>query len=400
MKVPFSPPDITEKEIEKVVEVLRSGWITTGPVTKKFEKDISGYTGCKMTACLSSATAAMEISLRILGIGPGDEVITSAYTYSASASVIDHVGAKIVMADTLPGGFLIDAESLLPLINERTKAVIPVDVAGVPVDYRRIKEIFEEKRGLFKPSNVIQKNLGRVALVSDAAHAFGALYDGKNVATLADFACFSFHAVKNLTTSEGGCICFGDIGEITAGEIYKEIMLISLHGQTKDAFSKQKAGSWEYDIVVPGYKCNMTDVHAAIGAGQLDRYDDILKRRRELVKIYDGILKNTKAVAISHIGGNFTGSHHAYIVRFEGADEEKRNVIIEEMEKRGVSLNVHFKPLPLMTAYKNLGFKIEDYPNAYGFYKNAASLPLWSMMSDEQAIYTAENLIEVMKEVL
>lgn len=400
MKVPFSPPDITEKEIEKVVEVLRSGWITTGPVTKKFEKDISGYTGCKMTACLSSATAAMEISLRLLGIGPGDEVITSAYTYSASASVIDHVGAKIVMADTLPGGFLIDAESLLPLINERTKAVIPVDVAGVPVDYRRIKEILEEKRGVFKPSNVIQKKLGRVALVSDAAHAFGALYDGKNVATLADFACFSFHAVKNLTTSEGGCICFGDIGEITAGEIYKEIMLISLHGQTKDAFSKQKVGGWEYDIVVPGYKCNMTDVHAAIGAGQLERYDDILKRRRELVKIYDGILKDTKAVAISHIGGNFTGSHHAYIVRFEGADEEKRNVIIEEMEKRGVSLNVHFKPLPLMTAYKNLGFRIEDYPNAYGFYKNAASLPLWSMMSDEQAIYTAENLIEVMKEVL
>jgi dTDP-4-amino-4,6-dideoxygalactose transaminase len=400
MKVPFSPPDITENEIEKVVEVLKSGWITTGPVTKQFEKDISSYTGCKMTACLSSATAAMEISLRILGVGPGDEVITSAYTYTASASVIDHVGAKIVMADTLPDSFLIDAESLSSLINERTKAVIPVDIAGVPVDYKRIREILEEKRGIFKPSNIIQEKLGRVALISDAAHSFGAIYDGSNVATLADFACFSFHAVKNLTTSEGGCICFGDIGEMPAEGIYKGIMLISLHGQTKDAFSKQKVGGWEYDIVVPGYKCNMTDVHAAIGAGQLERYDEILKRRKELAKIYDNILKDTKAVPIQHTGENYTGSHHAYIVRFEGADEEKRNLIIEEMAKRGVALNVHFKPLPLMTAYKCLGFRIEDYPNAYGFYKNAASLPLWSMMSDDQAIYTAENLIEVMKEIL
>ncbi|NLL92324.1 MAG: DegT/DnrJ/EryC1/StrS family aminotransferase [Ruminococcaceae bacterium] len=400
MKVPFSPPDITENEIEKVVEVLKSGWITTGPVTKKFEKDISGYTGSKMTACLNSATAAMEISLRILGIGPGDEVITSAYTYTASASVIDHVGAKIVMADTLPDSCLIDVESLSSLINERTKAVIPVDIAGVPVDYKRIMEILEEKRGIYKPSNIVQEKLGRVALISDAAHSFGAVYEGKNVATLADFACFSFHAVKNLTTSEGGCICFGDIGEVPAERIYKGIMLISLHGQTKDAFSKQKVGGWEYDIVVPGYKCNMTDVHAAIGAGQLERYDDILKRRKELTKIYDDILKGTKAVPIQHTGENYTGSHHAYIVRFKGADVEKRNLIIEEMAKREVALNVHFKPLPLMTAYKSIGFRIENYPNAYGFYKNAASLPLWSMMSDEQAIYTAENLIEVMKEVL
>lgn len=398
MKVPFSPPDMSGNEIEYVSEVLRSGWITTGPKTKLFEEKLSEYCGAKKTACLSSATAAMELSLRILGIGTGDEVITSAYTFTASAAVIDHVGAKIVLIDTEKDSVFMSMKALEEAITERTKAIIPVDVGGIPADYDKIKAIEEKKRNLFKPESAIQKGLGRIAVVSDCAHSLGASYKGRSVASYADFACYSFHAVKNLTTAEGGAVCFGDVGGVSADEIYKEFMLYSLHGQNKDALAKVKLGAWEYDIAFPGYKCNMPDLMAAVGLAQLERYGGLIERRVEMVKRYNALFEGTRVKPISHEddsrNGAFFGSHHLYITRVEGITIEQRNEIITRMAENGVAANVHYKPLPLLFAYKNLGFDIKDFPNAYDFYSNEITLPLHTLLSDEQIDFTAKTFLD------
>ena len=396
MIIPFSPPDITELEIEKVTEVLRSGWITTATVTRQLEKDISKYCGTKRTICLSSATAAMELSLRILGIGEGDEVITSAYTYSASAAVIAHTGATIVLADTIKGGVAIDPKSISQKITNKTKAIIPVDIAGIPVNYEEIYKVIEEKKGLFKPNNEIQQNLGRIAVIDDAAHAFGAVYRSKNIAQWSDFCCFSFHAVKNLTTAEGGCITFGDVGGVDANELYRRFSLLSMHGQDKDALEKAQ-GSWEYDIKLLGYKCNMPDILAAFGAAQLERYDEMLKIRKNLVHLMNESFKGTKVIPLAHEGDSYTGSFHVYIVRIDGLDISTRNDLITEMGKRGVALNVHFKPLPLHTAYKELGFDIKEYMNAYDYYRATVTLPLFSTMTEEMAEYVIQQLLEVLQ---
>ncbi len=398
MKVPFSPPDMSGNEIEYVSEVLRSGWITTGPKTKLFEEKLSEYCGAKKTACLSSATAAMELSLRILGIGAGDEVITSAYTFTASAAVIDHVGAKIVLVDTEKDSVFMSMKALEEAITERTKAIIPVDVGGIPADYDTIKAIVEKKRNLFKPKSAIQKGLGRIAVVSDCAHSLGANYKGRSVASCADFACYSFHAVKNLTTAEGGAVCFDDVGGVSADEIYKEFMLYSLHGQNKDALAKVKLGAWEYDIAFPGYKCNMPDLMAAVGLAQLERYGGLIERRVEMVKRYNALFEATRVKPISHEddsrNGAFFGSHHLYITRVEGITIEQRNEIITRMAENGVAANVHYKPLPLLSAYKNLGFDIKDFPNAYDFYSNEITLPLHTLLSDEQIDFTAKTFLD------
>ena len=400
MQVPFSPPDIGELEVQYVSEVLRSGWITTGPKTKELERRLAAYYGKEKVACLNSATAAMELSLRILGIGPGDEVITSAYTYTASASVIDHVGAKIVMVDCLPDSVIIDPEAVAVPINEKTKAVIPVDVAGIPVDYVRIHEAVEKRRDVFRPANEIQKQLGRVAIVADCAHSMGATYMGNPVATYADFACFSFHAVKNYTTAEGGASAFNSIGEYSSEEIYRQFMLLSLHGQTKDALAKTQVGAWEYDIVTPAYKCNMTDIMAAIGLAQLERYPDMLKRRKELVDLYDRLIDHTMFETLIHMNDSYESSRHMYFVRVNGATLEQRNEIIKKMAENGVSANVHYKPLPMLTAYKNLGFSIDNYYNAYRRFENMITLPLFSRMTDEQVEYVVEQLSKAATEVV
>ena len=400
MQVPFSPPDIGELEIQYVSEVLRSGWITTGPKTKELEKRLADYYGKEKVACLNSATAAMELSLRILGVGPGDEVITSAYTYTASASVIDHVGAKIVLVDCLPDSVLIDPKEVESAINEKTKAVIPVDVAGIPADYNAIHRAIVSKKDLFVPTNDIQKQLGRVAIVADCAHSMGATYLGKPVATYADFACFSFHAVKNFTTAEGGASAFNSIGNYSADEIYKKFMLLSLHGQTKDALAKTQVGAWEYDIVTPAFKCNMTDIMAAIGLAQLERYPKMLCRRKELVDLYDSLIDHNKFETLVHLNNSYESSRHMYFVRVNGASLEQRNEIIKKMAENGVSANVHYKPLPLLTAYKNLGFSIDEYPNAYRRFENMITLPLFSRMTDEQAVFVIEQLSKAATEVV
>ncbi|MBR0341085.1 MAG: DegT/DnrJ/EryC1/StrS family aminotransferase [Oscillospiraceae bacterium] len=400
MQVPFSPPDIGELEVQYVSEVLRSGWITTGPKTKELEKRLAEYYGKEKVACLNSATAAMELSLRILGVGPGDEVITSAYTYTASASVIDHVGAKIVLVDCLPDSVMIDPEAVASAINEKTKAVIPVDVAGIPVDYSGIHEAVEQKKDIFKPANEIQKQLGRVAIVADCAHSMGAVYKGKPVATYADFACFSFHAVKNYTTAEGGAAAFNSIGDYSSEEIYRQFMLLSLHGQTKDALAKTQVGAWEYDIVIPAYKCNMTDIMAAIGLAQLERYPGMLERRKELVDLYDRMIDHKVFETLVHMNDSYESSRHMYFVRVNGAGLEQRNEIIKKMAENGVSANVHYKPLPMLTAYKNLGFSIENYPNAYHRFENMITLPLFSRMTDEQVKFVVEQLSKAATEVV
>ena len=399
MKVPFYLPDITEAEVKRVSEVLRSGWITTGPVTKQFEKDISSYCGVTRTACVNSATAAMELSLRILGVGAGDEVITSAYTYSASASVIRHTGARVVLADSSDGGVSIDPKEIAKKITGRTKAVIPVDIAGIPADYSEIFAVLEEKKNIFSADSDIQQQIGRIAVISDSAHAFGAEYKGKNIAQWADLACFSFHATKNLTTAEGGCVCFDDIGDISADEIYLRFMLFSLHGQDKDALAKTAGGGWEYDILLPAYKCNMPDVLAAIGASQLERYEAMLRKRRSIFTIYDEYFMSTSVKPLRQITEDYTGSYHLYVAELTGARREKRDSIISEMQKRGVSLNVHFIPLPLFTAYRDLGFKVEDYPNAVSFFNSTVSLPLFDSMTGEQVEYVARLLLELLGEL-
>jgi len=400
MQVPFSPPDIGELEIQYVTEVLRSGWITTGPKTKELEKKLAVYLEKERVACLNSATAAMELSLRIMGIGPGDEVITSAYTYTASASVIDHVGAKIVLVDCLPDSVLIDPEAVRNAITDKTKAVIPVDIAGIPADYDSIYKAIEDRKELFCPANEIQKELGRVAIIADCAHSLGARYHGRPVAVSADIACFSFHAVKNFTTAEGGAAAFDSIGNVSSDEMYRQFMLLSLHGQTKDALAKTQVGAWEYDIVSPAFKCNMTDIMAAIGLAQLERYPDMLERRRELVELYDKNLDHTVFETLQHETDEYLSSRHMYFVRVNGANAQQRNDIIKKMAENEISANVHYKPLPMLTAYKNLGFKVDNYPNAYRRFENMITLPLFSKMTNEQCVYVAEQLSRAAAEVM
>lgn len=392
VNIPFSPPDITEMEINEVVDTLKSGWITTGPKTKLFERKIAEYTNTSRAVCLNSATAAMELTLRLLGIGEGDEVITSAYTYTASASVIHHVGAKIVLVDTAKDSYQMDYEKLEQVITERTKAIIPVDIAGVMCDYDRIFEIVEKKGHLFKPRNKFQDKIGRVVVLADAAHSFGSTYKGRKSGEIADFTCFSFHAVKNLTTAEGGAVTWRDISGIDNEEIYKQFMFLSLHGQSKDALAKAKIGGWEYDIVFPGYKCNMTDIMASLGLSQLQRYPTLLKRRREIIKLYNHGLKGCNVDILEHFGNEYSSNGHLYMVRLLGKNEADRNNVIIQMAQKGIATNVHFKPLPLLTAYKNMGFDIEDYPNAYAQYANEITLPLHTMLSNEDVKYICESL--------
>jgi dTDP-4-amino-4,6-dideoxygalactose transaminase len=398
--IPFSPPDITQEEIDEVVDTLKSGWITTGPKTKLFEKRIAEYCNTSRAVAMNSATASMESTLRLLGIGYGDEVITSAYTYTASASVIHHVGAKIVLVDTAKDSFEIDYEKLKKAITENTKAIIPVDIAGIMCDYDKIFKVVEDKKGIFKPSNELQRTFGRVIIMADAAHSFGAVYKGKQSGEVADFTCFSFHAVKNLTTAEGGAVTWKDINGFDNEEIYKQFMLLSLHGQSKDALAKTKLGSWEYDIVSPYYKCNMTDIMASLGLVQLKRYPEILERRRQIIKIYNEALKDEKVQVLNHYNEYSTSSGHLYLVRLIGKDENYRNRVIEKMAKMGIATNVHYKPLPMFTAYKNLGFDIRDYPNAFDMYKNEITLPLHTLLSDEDAGYVCGCLKRAIKDVL
>ena len=390
--VAFAPPDITEEEISELVEVLRSSWITTGPKTKLLEKSIAEYLGTNKAVCLNSGTAALELTLRILGIGPGDEVITPSYTYSASASVIEHVGAKIVMIDTGQDSYEMDYEQVSDAINERTKAIIAVDIAGKMCDYETIKNIVDSKSSLFKANNDIQSLFNRVIIIGDAAHSFGAEQKGLKAGNAADITCFSFHAVKNLTTAEGGAVVWrSDLG-LDDESLYREYMLNSLHGQSKDALSKSGKGQWEYDIIYPAYKCNMTDIHAALGLAQLRRYDGMLKRRRELVTLYDKGLETLGVEGIKHYGEDYSSSGHLYLARIPGIDQEKRNEIILAMGELGVACNVHYKPLPMFTAYKNMGFDIKDYPNAFNMYKNEITLPLHTLLSDDDVEYVVECL--------
>ncbi len=398
MKIPFSPPDISDIEIKEVIDTLKSGWITTGPKTKLFEKKIAEYINTSKVVCLNSATSAMEMTLRLLGIGPGDEVITSAYTYTASASVIDHVGAKIVLVDTAKDSFQMDYEKLGQAITEKTKAIIPVDIAGVMCDYDKIFEVVNSKKNMIHPSNEMQEAIGRVIVLADAAHSFGATYKGKKSGEVADFSCFSFHAVKNLTTGEGGAVTWRDIPGIDNEEIYKQFMLLSLHGQSKDALAKTKPGAWEYDIVYPAYKCNMTDIMASLGLGQLQRYSEILKRRKEIIEMYDKGLKDCNVDILKHYGDDFSSSGHLYLVRLLGKNEDYRNRVIEKMAEKGIAANVHYKPLPMHTAYKNLGFDINDYPNAFDMYKNEITLPLHTLLTDEEVRYVVEGLKESTRE--
>ena len=398
MNIPFSPPDIRDEEIEEVISALKSGWITTGPKTKEFEKGITEYCGSEKTVCLSAATTALEMTLRVLGIGEGDEVIVPAYTYTASCSVICHVGATPVMVDSQIDREEMDYDLMRDAITEKTKAIIPVDIAGILCDYDKIFEIVEEKKDLFAANNDVQEAFGRVIVVADCAHGFGAVQNGKKAGQLADFTCFSFHAVKNLTTAEGGAVTWKNHEGLDNEKLYKQYQIYSLHGQTKDALEKTQKGSWEYDILIPAYKCNMTDVQAGIGLGQLKRYDSMLSRRHEIVKRYEEGFEGTKVITPKHVTDNSKSSGHLYLARLKDVTLEERSEIIVKMEEKGISTNVHYKPLPLLTAYKNLGFEIEDYPNAYHLFENEISLPIYSTLTDEEVDYIIENLLEIMKE--
>lgn len=394
MNIPFSPPDITELEIEEVVDTLKSGWITTGPKTKKFEKQISEYCHTSKAVCLNSATACSEMALRVLGIGPGDEVITTAYTYTASASVICHVGATVVLVDTQKDSYEMDYEALEEKITEKTKAIIPVDLGGVICDYDRIFEIVNRKKDVFEPKTELQKKIGRVAVVADGAHAIGAVRDGKRCGEIADFTSFSFHAVKNLTTAEGGAVTWRDIEGVDNEELYKQFMLLSLHGQSKDALAKTQLGAWEYDVVAPYFKCNMTDIMAALGLAQMKRYPDILARRKEIIEKYNEGLKKLPVSVLEHFGNNFASSGHLYLVRVHDKTREECNKIIEKMAEYGIATNVHYKPLPLLSAYKNQGFDINDYPNAYAMFENEITLPLHTKLTDEEIDYIIDSFIK------
>lgn len=386
-KVLFSPPDITDQEINEVIATLKSGWITTGPRTKLLEQKIADWIKVEKAVCLNSQTACAEMALRVLGIGEGDEVITCAYTYTASASIIDHVGAKIVLVDCQKDSNLMDYDALEAAITEKTKAIIPIDLCGVPCDYDRLFEIVEKKKGLFHANNDLQKAIGRVAICADAAHAFGSVYHGKMIGSIADFSSFSFHAVKNFTTAEGGALTWKDIPGVSNEEIYKNLQLLSLHGQNKDALSKSKLGAWEYDIIGPWYKCNMTDLLAAVGLAQFDRYPELLKERRETNEKYDAAFKPLGIQVVKHYTESYTSTGHLYLIRIPGISDEIRREIIERLGEQGIACNVHYKPLPMMTAYKNMGFDIQDYPNAYDYYHNLITLPNHTLMREEDKEY-------------
>lgn len=400
MNIKFSPPDISELEISEVIDALKSGWITTGPKTKELERQVAAFCGVNRALCLNSQTACAEMALRVLGIGVGDEVITSAYTYTASASVIDHVGAKIVLIDTQKDNLEMDYTALEKAITKNTKAIIPVDLAGIPCDYDRIFEIVNSKKNLFKPSNSIQKAIGRVAVCADTAHAFGADWHGKKVGSIADFSAFSFHAVKNFTTAEGGALTWRDIEGYDNEEIYHKIQLLSLHGQSKDALAKTQLGAWEYDIQGTWYKCNMTDIAAAMGLAQMKRYPAMLARRKEIIEKYNAAFKPLGINVLTHYTDNYRSSGHLYIIRVPNITAEQRNGIIIKMAERGVACNVHYKPLPMHTAYKNLGFDIKNYPNAYKNFENEITLPLHTCLTDEEVGYIIENFSEIVKEYI
>lgn len=403
-QIPFSPPDITEEEIAAVADALRSGWITTGPKTKEFEREIAKYCHTEYAACLNSATACMEMTLRLFGVGPGDEVITTAYTYTATASAICHTGARPVLVDVMKDSYEMDYDAVMEAVNSKTKAIVPVDIGGVPCDYNRVREIAEEKRSLFQASdNHYQRALGRVLVMADSAHGLGAERNGKRSGALADFTSFSFHAVKNLTTAEGGSVTWRPIPGVDSEDIYREYMLLSLHGQTKDALAKTQLGAWEYDIAAPYYKCNMTDIQAAIGIVQMRRYSSLLERRREIVRAYEEELARLRKTGIpvtsmSHCGENFKSSAHLFLMRIEGIHHEERCRLIEEMARRGLAANVHYKPLPLFTAYRNMGFDIADYPNAYHMYENEISLPLHTKLDEDDVCYVRECVRDVLQE--
>lgn len=400
MKIPFSPPDMSELEIQEVCEAIKSGWITTGPRTKEFEKRIADYCGVNRAVCLNSQTACAEMALRILGVGEGDEVIVPAYTYTATASVVCHVGASLRMVDIKKDAPFIDYDKLADAINEKTKVIIPVDLGGVPCDYDRIFELVEKKKDIFRPSNDIQRAIGRVVVCADTAHSFGAKRNGVMAGAMADFSSFSFHAVKNLTTAEGGALCWKSIEGIDDDEIYKKLQLLSLHGQSKDALAKTKLGAWEYDILGTYYKCNMTDIQAGMGLAQLDRYEGILARRREIVEKYDKAFHKLGIMTLEHYTDEYTSSGHLYLTRVLGITGEQRNEIIEKMAEKGIALNVHYKPLPMMTAYKKLGFDISEYPNAYKYFENEITLPLHTRLTDEEVDYIIENYCDIVGEYL
>lgn len=400
MNIPFSPPDMSELEIQEVADTIKSGWITTGPKTKELERQIAAYVGVNRCVCLNSQTACGEMALRVLGIGAGDEVIVPAYTYSASASIVDHVGAKIVFVDVQEDCLEMDYDKLEAAITEKTKAIIPVDLGGVPCDYDKIFAIVEKKKALFQPANEIQKAIGRVAICADTAHAFGASWHGKMCGSIADFSSFSFHAVKNFTTAEGGALSWKTIPGIEDEEIYHKLQLLSLHGQSKDALAKTKLGAWEYDIVGPWFKCNMTDIMAGIGLAQMKRYPSMLARRKEIIGRYDSAFKPLGIEVLDHYNKNHQSSGHLYITRVPGAGLEVRQEIIVKMAEAGIATNVHYKPLPMMTAYKNLGFDIKDYPNAFKRFVNEITLPLHTCLTDEEVDYIIENYCRIVNEYI
>lgn len=405
MKIPFSPPDLTDAEIEEVASALKSGWITTGPKTKALEKEVAEFCNTDKAVCLSSQTSCAEIALRLLGIGEGDEVIVPAYTYTATAEVVCHVGARLIFIDSQPDSLEMDYDAVEKAITPKTKVIIPVDLGGVPCDYDRIFSIVEKKKELFTPSNDIQSKFGRIIVCADTAHAFGSSWHGKPIGSVADFSSFSFHAVKNFTTAEGGALTWKHRDNIDGDELYKTAQLLSLHGQSKDALSKNQLGSWEYDIVGPWYKCNMTDIHAAIGLAQMERYPALLKRRREIIEKYDRAFKPLGVHTLPHFTNEHISSGHLYITRIfkkngEPVSDGERREIIIKMAERGIVTNVHYKPLPMMTAYKKLGFDIKDYPNAYAQYANEITLPLFSRLTDEEVDYIIDNYTDVIKEYI
>lgn len=395
--IPFSPPDMTEAEVNEVREAILSGWITTGPRTKELERQIATYLGTERAVCLNSQTACAEMALRLLGIGQGDEVIVPAYTYTASASVVWHVGATIIFVDIQKDCLEMDYDAVENAITERTKAIIPVDLAGIPCDYTRLFDIVERKRALFKPANDIQRAIGRVAICADAAHAFGASWHGKMVGSIADFSSFSFHAVKNFTTAEGGALTWRTIPGIDNEALYHQVQLLSLHGQSKDALAKTQLGAWEYDIVGPWYKCNMTDIMAAIGLVQMKRYPALLARRREIIERYDAALKPLGVEVLCHYTDDYISSGHLYLTRIPNATLEERQDIIVKMAERGIATNVHYKPLPMMTAYKKLGADIKNYPNAYSHFANEITLPLHTRLTDEEMDYIIEQFTDILR---
>lgn len=397
--ITFSPPDITEEEVAEVVHTLKSGWITTGPKTKEFEKKIANYVGTSKAACLNSATAAMEMTLRVLGIGEGDEVITTAYTYTATASVIHHVGAKIILVDVAPNSYEMDYLKMQEAITEKTKAIIAVDLGGVMCDYSTILKNVENKKSIFKANNILQESIGRPAIIADSAHGFGASSKGLNSGQAADFTCFSFHAVKNLTTAEGGAVTWRNDLTLDDEWIYNQYMLLSLHGQSKDALAKTQKGSWEYDVIMPAYKCNMTDIMASIGLIQLSRYQSLIAKRREIIELYDEVITKNGVDVLSHYGMDFASSGHLYLVRIANVNEVERNAIVVKMAEAGISCNVHYKPLPMLSAYKDLGFDIKNYPNAYEMYENEISLPLHTQLSNEDVEYICTCLTTILKKI-